>query len=310
MASPIALHAGPISSASAQSIASESACSLGTPTSSTTSTQRLSFSSAELSTSACFTTATADAGNGSLHARSFASGIHNVILPPGSNERSPLMQARASAGLSERLIGTLSDPLSPDIATIVVPMSFSVSGTVSASASSDLSLITSAVDYTASVQGQTVSGSKLMQSSNTMGEPIVYSETGNWGIQTFLVLLSPNLLDYYLSMTINATARLDGRGSGFPVGATASADADIGHTLRWLGITGEITAVDKDGKRVALPTGLTIDMVGQDTGFNYRYAAIGPEATVPEPGTFALLLAGLGLVGWRARTGVPPAKAA
>ena len=65
-----------------------------------------------------------------------------------------------------------------DITTIIAPVSISTSGTVSASASSYLSFITSAVDCTASVQGQTLGGSKVLRSSHTGGSRLVQSETG------------------------------------------------------------------------------------------------------------------------------------
>ena len=283
------LQAAPISSAHVGSLTSESACSLGSPTSDTASTSSLSFSTAELSTAACFATASADAGNGSLHVHSFANGQHVVVVCPGCGERSPLMQSQASAGLSEVVRPAYSHDLNdPDIATISVPVTIFVSATVSAGASSDLSFVTSAVDYTVTVQGQTLAGSKLIQSSNTPGEAPIESESGVFGVQTFIVLLTPAHLDYDLSMTVSSTARLDGRGSGFPFGATATADADFSHTLRWMGISGPITARNATGDVVALPADFAIDMMGQTTGFNYRNAA-----PVPEPAEWALALAGL-----------------
>ncbi len=289
---PVAVQAAPSSSASARSIASESACSLGTPLSSTGGTSLLSFSTSELSTGACLGTASADAGSGRLNANSFASGVHNVVVCPGCVERAPLMRADASAGLSEVVRSFYSqDPVALGITTITAPVSIKVSGGVGAGTSADLHFVTSAVSYSATVAGMNISGSKVLQSSSTLGEPLAESQTGHFGDIDFNLTLSPG--DFNVSLAINAIAEVNARGSGLPFGATSSAEAL--HSLRWLGITGPIIARNAAGGIVALPNDFAIDMVGQSTGFNYSHAALAP---VPEPQSGALLVAGLSVVGF------------
>ena len=289
---PVALQAAVSSSASARSIASESACSLGTPLSSTGGTSVFSFSTSELSTGACLGAASADAGTGRLNANSFASGVHNVVVCPGCVERAPLMRADASAGLSEAVRSFYSqDPVALGIATITAPVSIKVSGGVSAGTSTDLHFVTSAVSYSATVEGVNISGSKFLQSSNTLGEALAESQTGIFGNLEYMLILSAN--DFTVSLAINSTAAVGARGSGLPFGATSSAEAL--HSLRWLGITGPITARNAVGDIVALPPDFSIDMVGQSTGFNYSHASLVP---VPELQPYAMLLSGLAAIGF------------
>jgi PEP-CTERM motif len=86
-------------------------------------------------------------------------------------------------------------------------------------------------------------------------------------------------------------------------GTGASGAADFGHTLRWGGVS-SISAFNSAGQSVALPENFNLSLVSDTTGFDYRNAA-GPNpfttTPVPEPETYAMLLAGLGLVGAIAR---------
>ena len=68
-------------------------------------------------------------------------------------------------------------------------------------------------------------------------------------------------------------------------GATGRATADYGHTMRWYGIT---EVLDSSGGRID-----NYSAVSPDSGFNF--------APVPEPGSWALAVAGLFVVGWRMR---------
>lgn len=69
------------------------------------------------------------------------------------------------------------------------------------------------------------------------------------------------------------------------IGATANAAAAFGHTLYW----GGITSLTVDGVELS---GYALTSA---SGADYRFST----APVPEPGTVALLLAGLATIGWR-----------
>lgn len=83
--------------------------------------------------------------------------------------------------------------------------------------------------------------------------------------------------------------------------AGSSGAADFGHTLRWGGLS-SITGFDSAGQQIALPTGFQLALLSDTTGFDYSQAA-GPNpytsAPVPEPASWALMAAGLGLLAWR-----------
>jgi hypothetical protein len=71
---------------------------------------------------------------------------------------------------------------------------------------------------------------------------------------------------------------------------TVVATADFSHTMTWMGITG-VRAFDGLGNEVPLPPGAYLPLIGQDSGFNYWYSAVG-SSEVPEPATVLLLGSG------------------
>lgn len=100
----------------------------------------------------------------------------------------------------------------------------------------------------------------------------------------------PTFGDFDFSLT--GTARASVTNIFNPLGnRTASANANFGSTLRWMGVTG-VQAFDANGQELALPAGFKLGLIGAATGFDYWNAAPlqGTPGTVPEPATAGLLL--------------------
>lgn len=77
-----------------------------------------------------------------------------------------------------------------------------------------------------------------------------------------------------------------------------SASAEFGNTLIWAGIV-SAQAFDTSGAALVLPADFVVSLIGAQTGMDYWNAAV--RQPVPEPGTWALMLAGIAAVGARPR---------
>ncbi len=133
------------------------------------------------------------------------------------------------------------------------------------------------IHYTNAGQGWTVSNRGIEEHDLTTREP------GLWTIEADFVFGVP--IDLYLNAGVSVystTGSFCGGecGEGVLSNASVSATADFGHTIAW----GGFASVTSGGNPV---TGYTVSSL---SGFNYA-------APVPEPETWAMMLAGLGLLG-------------
>ena len=141
-----------------------------------------------------------------------------------------------------------------------------------------------------------ISGSGRYHISKSPNRPEVVSDTSTGGTSAVFRVTLGQVVPIYLYAKADVLA--------VPLGSTGiSGAADFGHTLRWGGVT-SINGFNSSGQSVALPTDFSLSLVSDTTGFDYRNAA-GPNpfttTPVPEPETYAMLLAGLGLMGTVAR---------
>jgi len=90
-----------------------------------------------------------------------------------------------------------------------------------------------------------------------------------------------------------------GSGASFAE-AHATAFVNFANTLRWDGVQA-FTAFDSNDQVVSLEAGGRILLAGQDSSFDYWQPATSPLA-VPEPDSWALMVAGVALLAWRRRT--------
>jgi PEP-CTERM motif len=140
--------------------------------------------------------------------------------------------------------------------------------------------------------------------SVSSGSPI--NQQGQWGTVTGSVEITPTsgvdddhvFAAFNLSLSGHANARaIHNADPTMPI-LFAKTDAEFGSTLIWEGII-DAQAFDRFGAEIPLPDGFEIGLIGSQTGMNYWHAAPRETADVPAPGSFALLLLGLGLLGAR-----------
>ncbi len=148
----------------------------------------------------------------------------------------------------------------------------------------------------------TVNGVTVAAGRNTFPT----GETGRWGTIAGSIEVTPTggsgndyrFASVGLSLGGFANARaIHTADSQNPI-QTVSASAEFGNTLIWRGIV-SAQAFNASGVELELPDGFEVGLIGAQTGMDYWDAAA--LLPVPEPQTWALLLAGLGLLGARVR---------
>jgi hypothetical protein len=139
--------------------------------------------------------------------------------------------------------------------------------------------------------GQSISGGQGMASLTEL-EPVPVRVS----------LFSP--LTLQLSFEAGASANLSSSlGSGF-TSVSNTAFADFAHTLEWGGIR-SVRAFDAQGDEIALAEGGRFELIGS-SGFDFWDASPGSQPeSVPEPASWAMMLAGFGLIGTAIRRRKP-----
>jgi hypothetical protein len=143
----------------------------------------------------------------------------------------------------------------------------------------------------AGMQGGPVSGGG--QKSRNNDDPVV----GSIDNQSATVVVKPGAaLELKLHMDLGAQASLAGAIDHDASGAMA----DFTHTLRWMGVT-SLQAFDAGGQEITLAEGGRFSIFGSSGHDFWDAAPVVTLTLVPEPGTWALMLGGLALLGRRQR---------
>ncbi len=181
------------------------------------------------------------------------------------------------------------------VASILVDFNIRAAGTVSAfTIDHRFNFATSSISFDWSLQGgrSSVSGGGYKERSET-GDG-----TGSIASEQAQLLLRPgDLLELDLNFLLFSQANIqDPRFSGF-TSYHSVALSDFSHTLEWGGITG-FTAFDANGVAVDISPSARFTLLSDD-GFDFwnSAASFGGTAAVPEPGIWAMLIAGFGLTG-------------
>ena len=224
----------------------------------------------------------ASAGNGSLS--TFASGFAGPLF--GGNAI-----GLATASLTDSFVVGFDGSVSNKI---LLDFAIHASGDASFSHGS---LTNGATGGARVAYGFSVTGLGFQQSVGGSVERGVQRNSKTFQLEDFEIFEGPPLIDFKLTLEASAdTANffdlaMSSRSlvSVKPgaAGTSSSAVADFGSTFTWLGLS-----------RAYLPDGTPYTgalNITSTSGFNYGQAI----APVPEPATCAMLLAGLGLIGWR-----------
>lgn len=138
------------------------------------------------------------------------------------------------------------------------------------------------------------------------GAGLIDDPVGTWGTITGSVDLPASAIGDGTYSFANIAVSLSGQARALVVASTgtAMANAEFGSTLQWKGIV-DAQAFDAQGQSLVLPAGFALALVGSQGGFDYWHEA--PKVAVPEPAGWALMAAGLALLGWRRVSAVPVA---
>lgn len=244
----------------------------------------------------------ADAGAATLPGT--IAGQAHVILSTGNPFASGSLTAFAQAFTQEKI--TVTDLVCVELgctsltelgATRVrMRTDIRASGTTASFGGTAFDTALASVDFgwqLAGVIGGTLSGggSKSTESSGNV--------QGSIASQTITYDATPgSTLELSLSMSTFATASIAFFGS-FGTSASASALSDFSHTLQWMGVS-SLQAFDANGVELQLPQGARLVLAGA-SGMDFWNAAIPVTVAVPEPGSWALMVAGVAALGWRMR---------
>jgi hypothetical protein len=215
-----------------------------------------------------------------------------------------------SGALSAKASGSTSELIQVDnfyctreicvdaVAAGIDHMTFTVdvhaSGGISAFRGQDFDEVNASAGFSwelAGMQGGPVSGGG--QKSRQNDDEAV----GSISSQSATVLVKPGaVLELKLHMELGAGASLAGAIDHDASGA----QADFSHTLRWMGVSG-LHAFDASGQEITLAEGGRFSIFGSSGHDFWDAAPVVTLTLVPEPGTWALMLGGLALLGRRQR---------
>lgn len=205
------------------------------------------------------------------------------------NGPSASFQGNADASWRDSAIPTFGSRFVGDVNVDRLRVRYSIGATGSVSAASNG---LARLGYQFNIAGQAFSGDQ--QRNGVDGEFITHGTFGT--ISGTVELASLGIVNGFLafnpfSLFLSGQAYA-GAGRGFGGPASGVADADFGSTLIWNGIS-SVEALDAAGNVIAVPDGAFAGFISQQTGFDYRNAAVHQTTVTPEPST--LLLTGIAL---------------
>lgn len=183
----------------------------------------------------------------------------------------------ASAGVTEQVTpdwaGFVVRHNVANLASVVLDFTLEINALLGATANGSANPNTSAsVSYTYQVADASGNGSRSVSSDGSS------SISGQWGVVhgTYTATAQTSY-----TMSFTGTVGASGGKTFVPFAlGEGQANADFAHTLKWLGITA-IHAYDANHAEIPLPPDAYIDLIGAETGFNYRHSV---EAPVAVPG--------------------------
>ncbi len=237
--------------------------------------------------------------NGGVGVSSFAFGIGNG--PDMQGDNSP--QVLTFATISDRFVVGAADPLNdPGNGNYVLTVGIGASGTRTTGQHPSYNGIamnpSAGYDWAYFIEGGGSGSGGVYDQLFDGSLTTTTTGLGPNGNFSSALLVSPGL-DVGLLLRAGSFTSAEGRGDG-----SSAASADFSHTLRWLGVS-QVQYRNGDGDLVDAPTGFRLSLLSATSGFDYWNAAgANPFLAVggvPEPTSWALLVAGFGLVGGKMR---------